>query len=308
MERLLPTHYFHVVFTLPAELRGVAMRNRRLVFDLIFAAASATLLDLGKDPKRLGARLGITMVLHTWARDLSFHPHVHAIVTGGGLSLDDARWASLRDEYIFPVEVMGALFRGKFLAGLAAAHARGKLDLGSQHGDEPVDPEAFDRLRKRLYAKSWHVYAKRPFGGPEQVIKYLGRYTHRVGISNARLAAMDDAGRVTFRTKNGAEVTLDAQVLVGRFLQHVLPDGFVKIRHYGILAPGNVGTRLVKASALLAAEAATGPVSTGAPLAEGHVVSVVEEMANACPGCGALELRRTAIPNASPHALERGPP
>ena len=152
VERVLPTHYFHVVFTLPSELRELAMRNRRIVFNLLFSAASATLLELGEDPKRLGARLGITMVLHTWARDLAFHPHVHAIVTGGGLAgagTESESWLALRDEYIFPVEVMAALFRGKFLAGLSKAHAKGDLDLGP----EPIDPEGFDRLLTRLHAK-----------------------------------------------------------------------------------------------------------------------------------------------------------
>src|SRR3954451_18241136 len=177
IERLLPVHYFQVVFTLPSELRAVARRSREEVFDMLFASASQTLLALGYDPKRLGGELGVTMVLHTWTRELQFHPHVHAIVTGGGLSDDDARWVRARKDFLFPVRVMGALFRGKMLAALERAHARGHLDLGG------VDVRA-------LRGKSWIVYAKRPFGGPEQVIRYLGRYTHRVGISNQRLVAM----------------------------------------------------------------------------------------------------------------------
>ena len=297
-ERLLPTHYFHVVFTLPAELRGLAMRNRTLVFNLIFSAASATLLELGKDPKRLGACLGFTMVLHTWARDLSFHPHVHAIVSGGGLSLDGERWVTLPEQYLFPVEVMGALFRGKFLAGLSKAHAEGALDLGC----DPVDPEAFPRLLKRLYSMNWNTYAKRPFGGPEQVIKYLGRYTHRVGISNHRLESMDSAGNVTYRTKCGQKVTLTADTFLGRFLQHVLPDRFVKIRHYGLLAPANVGTKLVRARALLSALAPTPSAPSPAPASD-----PVESLATLCPKCGAL-MRPEPIMPTSTVCRPRGPP
>ena len=296
-ERVLPTHYFHVVFTLPAELRDLAMRNRRLVFNLIFSCASATLLELGEDPGRLGARLGVTMVLHTWARDLAFHPHVHAIVTGGGLALSgDTRWLPLRDEYFFPVEVMGALFRGKLLAALSAAHARNELDLGT----EPVDPEGFERLHRRLYAKKWNVYAKRPFGGPEQVIKYLGRYTHRVGISNSRLVSMDERG-VTFRTKNGQTVTLDAAAFLERFLQHVLPGRFVKIRHYGLLAPAHVHGGLDVARALLAEKAGDSPTTTS---------SQDPMPAKLCPACGLPRLRPEPLPRPSeqPPQRQRGPP
>jgi hypothetical protein len=295
-ERVLPTHYFHVVFTLPAELRDLAMRNRRLVYDLIFRCASATLLELGEDPKRLGARLGVTMVLHTWARDLAFHPHVHAIVTGGGLALEgDPRWLALRDDFAFPVEVLGALFRGKLLAAISAAHARHELDLG----EAPVDPEAFDRLRSRLYAKRWNVYAKRPFGGPEQVIKYLGRYTHRVGISNSRLVSMDARG-VTFRTKNGQTVTLAGTVFLERFLQHVLPRRFVKIRHYGMLAPAHVNDDLDVARALLAKTRATAPTT----------ISRDATPAKVCPVCGQPGLSRETLPAvaAQPEQRQRGPP
>lgn len=304
-ERVLPTHYFHVVFTLPAELRGLAMRNRRLVFDLLFAAASATLLEFAKDPQRLGGRLGMTMVLHTWARDLSFHPHIHVIVTGGGLSPDGERWVALPENYLFPLEPLRALFRGKFLAGLSEAHAQGKLDLG----EEPVDPQGFDRLRSKLYAMSWHLYAKRPFGGPEQVIKYLGRYTHRVGISNSRLETMSETGQVTFRTKNGDKVTLAAEVFLGRFLQHVLPERFVKIRHYGLLAPANVNTKLVAARALLEATAQVRSVSnipSGPSDADTASPGVLPT--KACPACGSQRLRREPIPKATTETQTRRPP
>jgi hypothetical protein len=238
LERLLPVHYFHVVFTLPAELRAVAKRHRDRVFDMLFASAAETLTALAHDPERLGAELGITMVLHTWTRALLFHPHVHAIVTGGGLSRDEKRWIGTRRSFLFPVRVMGALFRGKMLAALRRAHACGRVDL---HG---VDLGA-------LHRKPWIVYAKRPFGGPEQVIRYLGGYTHRVGISNHRLLSMDDRG-VTFRTKNAKSVTVAPQELLARFIQHVLPPGFVKIRHYGLHSARHATTRLETAREKLA--------------------------------------------------------
>lgn len=234
LERILPTHYFHVVFTLPAELRSLA-RHGSTVLELLFRAAADTLLELGHDPKRLGGELGITMVLHTWARDLSRHFHVHCIVTGGGLSDDGENWIGARAKYLFPVKVMGELFRGKMIDALRCAQKREQLNI--------TDRQRFEKLLCELYRKPWVVYCKRPFGGPEQVIRYLGRYTHRVGISNHRLVSMDDRG-VTFRTKNGKTVTLSADEFLGRFLSHVLPDGFVKIRHYGLLAPSNVKTRL----------------------------------------------------------------
>jgi hypothetical protein len=230
LERLLPVHYFHVVFTLPSELRAVVKRSRQALFDMLFASAAQTLLALARDPKRLGAELGITMVLHTWTRDLSFHPHVHAIVTRGGLTSDGDRWATARRNFLFPVRVMGALFRGKMLAALERAHTLGHISLAD------VD---LDTLRK----KSWIVYAKRPFGGPEQVIRYLGRYTHRVGISNQRLITMDERG-VTFRTRDSKTVTIPGAEMLARFVQHVLPPRFVKIRHYGLHAPSNATTRL----------------------------------------------------------------
>jgi hypothetical protein len=230
LERLLPVHYFHVVFTLPSELRAVARRSRQALFDMLFASAAQTLLALARDPKRMGADLGITMVLHTWTRELLFHPHVHAIVTGGGLTSDGARWVAARRDYLFPVRVMGALFRGKMLAALERAHGLGRINLGN------VDLPALRRT-------SWIVYAKRPFGGPEQVIRYLGRYTHRVGISNQRLVAMDERG-VTFRTKDGKSITISGVEMLARFVQHVLPPRFVKIRHFGLHAPSNATTRL----------------------------------------------------------------
>lgn len=233
-ERLLPTHHFHVVFTLPAQLRPIALRHRERVFDLLFACANETLAELGKDQARLHAQLAVTLVLHTWSRDLGFHPHVHGIVSGGGLDLAAGTWVSAGKKFLFPVHVMGALFRGKMLDALKKAHARHELDFGNQ------DPNA---LFATLYKTRWVVYAKRPFGDAEHVVRYLGRYTHRVGISNDRIESVSRE-QVRFRTKEGKHATLAPEEFLRRFLMHVLPAGFVKIRHFGLLAPGNVHGRL----------------------------------------------------------------
>lgn len=238
--RTLPVHHFHVVFTLPAELRSVAKLNQEVVYSILFQEAARTLLDLGED--RFGAILGVTEVLHTWTRALTYHPHVHCIVTGGGLSLDGKRWISTSKKYLFPYKVLSRLFRGKFLAALKAAHAAGEL-VGISAPD-------FAILVARLYSKEWVAYAKRPFGSVEHVFEYLGRYTHRVGISNQRLLGLDERG-VHFLTKNGKSMTLTPDEFIRRFLQHVLPPGFVKIRHYGLLGPANVNTKLQTALRLL---------------------------------------------------------
>lgn len=231
---ILSTHYFHVVFTIPSELHPIARRNAKLVYDLLFKVASRTVLQLGADPKRLGGRLGITAVLHTWTRTLLYHPHVHCIVTGGALDPTKTRWIRARHRYLFPVRVLSRLFRGKFLAALSKQRKRGALDLGGQCA--PLqDDGVFQDLKRKLFAKEWVVYAKRPFGGPGQVFAYLGRYTHRVGISNQRLESFDDRG-VRFRTKCGNTVTVHPEEFIRRFLLHVLPKRFVKIRHFGLMA------------------------------------------------------------------------
>jgi hypothetical protein len=258
-QRLLPTDYFHVVFTVPDNLlAGIALRNRELFFDALFAAGSATLLELGNDKKRLGAQLGVTCVLHTWTRDLRFHPHLHCVVTGGGLTQDGARWLSTGQDYLFPVRVLSALFRGKLLAILDEARRAGRLNLDGIEGFE--DPKksdgAWHRLRDKLYKTRWVSYAKPPFSNAAAVYEYLGRYTHRVGISNQRLLAAT-ADEVTFRTRGEQTATLHPVEFLHRFLQHVLPFRFVKVRHYGLLAPGNVNGRLQLAKERLAAQAAT---------------------------------------------------
>ncbi|HEX7669091.1 MAG TPA: IS91 family transposase [Polyangiaceae bacterium] len=299
-ERLLPVPYFHVVFTLPAELRAIAKLNRHLVFDLLFETASATLLELGLDPKRIGGLLGITAALHTWTRDLRFHPHLHCIVTGGGWSVPQMRWISGTARYLLPVRVLGALFRGKFLSALRLAHRGGKLRLPDEPG--PRDPEAFDRLLATLREKSWVVYAKRPFGGSEQVVRYLGQYTHRVGISNHRLVSLDERG-VTFRTKNGKTVTLDPSEFLSRFVEHVLPARFVKIRHYGLLAPAHVGTSLAAARAALSGLAPCPTTTTPSPASwESLLLELTGIDVGVCRACGARAVERQALP------LARAPP
>jgi len=245
MQRVLPIHHFHVVFTLPAELAPLAKRNPTAIHALLMRAAADSLLALGQDKRFWGipANLGVTAVLHTWTRDMRFHPHVHCIVTGGGLDNDGLRWVSAPADFLFPVHVLGALFRGKILSGIAHLLQTGAI-VDSCHD------RAARRRRKRLYQKSWVVYCKRPFGGPSQVFQYLGRYTHRVAISNARLvSATDDA--VVFRTRGQGTCTLHPHDFIHRFLQHVLPSGFVKIRHFGLLASANVNTKLVAAQRAL---------------------------------------------------------
>lgn len=253
LARLLQTHYFHVVFTLPCELRPLARANRTALFDLLFACAARTLLELGDNPERLGAQLGVTAVLHTWTRELAFHPHLHCIVTGGGLAPSGDAWVAASRRHLFPVKVLGALFRGKFLDGLRRLRAAQELRY-SGAASALADPAAFNKLVDRLYRTDWVVYAKKPFAGPERVFRYLGRYTHRVGISNHRLQAFDEHG-VRFATKGKKNVTLAPDEFIRRFLDHVLPAGFTKIRHYGLHAAANVRTKLERARALLTTEA-----------------------------------------------------
>lgn len=295
MERVLPTHAFHVVFTIPSELHGLALVNREEIFALLFAAAADALLELGRDRRWLGAELGITSVLHTWTRDLRFHPHVHCVVSGGGLSPDATEWISARPDFLFPVRVLGALFRGKFLARLALLYKRGALRL-----DGPAaalaDPARFERVKDKLYRTRWVVYAKRPFGGPEQVFHYLGRYTHRVGLSNRRLVSLDDRG-VTFRTHGEQTVTLAPDEFLRRFLLHVLPKGFVKIRHHGLMAASNVPTRLAAARRILDRDRSPAPDVARSPTDFRELLLALTGVdLRRCPRCGELAMRRHPLP------------
>jgi len=311
MDRILPVHYFHVVFTLPGELRTLGMRNQRMLYELLLRTAADTLLTLGRDPERYGALLGVTTVLHTWTRDLKFHPHVHCIVTGGGLSVDDTDWVDADPDFLFPVNVMGQLFRGKFLDALARVHEQGELVLPR----ELSPPGAFDEMRGRLYRKSWVVYAKRPFAGPKQVFSYLGRYTHRVGISNHRLLDVND-DTVTIATRDGKSATMSPEVFIGRFLQHILPKGFGKVRHYGLMASANVKRRLETARRLLAERQPPPDYSDmGGEDLLGDWKSFLQRLTgidlNVCPACGSRRLQRRTIPPEADNvtgSLARAPP
>jgi hypothetical protein len=256
LERLLPVDYFHVVFTLPDSLNLLIRHNQRRLYDLLFQAAAQTLLTLAADPKRLGAQVGITAILHTWGQNLLFHPHLHCVVTGGGLAADGSRWIAGRANYFLPVKVLGRMFRGRFLDGLRKAHVQDELSLIGSIA-ELANPQVWRRLIDRLYRQEWLVYAKRPFGGAERVFRYLGRYSHRVAISNARLVMLENE-HVSFHYKDYADdhrlklMRLSAAEFIRRFLLHVLPKRFVRIRHYGLLAGRNVHTRLARCRQLLA--------------------------------------------------------
>jgi hypothetical protein len=236
---LLPVPYFHLVFTLPDVLDPIALANPRIVYDLLLRCAAGTLLELAADPEYLNARSGVLAVLHTWGQTLQLHPHVHCVVPGGGLSSGGTHWISSRPDFLLPVRVLSRLFRGKFLAGLRAAYSNGQLRIGGRQRRATMTN--FERLLSAAARTDWVVYAKRPFGGPELVLKYLARYTHRVAISNSRLLDFRD-GEVRFRYKDYARghskrvLTLKATEFVRRLLLHVLPTGLVRIRHYGILS------------------------------------------------------------------------
>jgi hypothetical protein len=237
---LLPTPYFHLVFTLPAALGPLALQNPRLMYGLLLRATSQTLLEVAADPKHLGAEIGFLTVLHTWGQNLLHHPHVHCVIPAGGIAPDSSRWIRCRPGFFLPVRVLSRVFRGKFVAGLKQAFARGQLAF---HGDlaELAVPDHFAGLLDQVVRRDWVVFAKRPFGGPRQVLKYLARYTHRVAIANRRLVTLSK-GRVTFRWKDYARggrqrlMTLAATEFIRRFLLHVLPRGFMKIRHCGFMA------------------------------------------------------------------------
>jgi hypothetical protein len=280
---LLPVGYFHVVFTLPAEVADIAWQNKAVVYDLLFRAASETMMTIAADPKHLGARIGITAVLHTWGSAMTHHPHVHMIIPGGGISLDRRRWISSRPAFLLPVRVLGALFRRLFLTRLIALHEAGKLAFFGDQADL-AEPRRFLHHLAPLRKKRWVVYAKAPFAGPEAVLAYLSRYTHRVAISNRRLIAYDQTG-VTFRYKDyrrdGPErqrvMTLAPHEFIRRFLLHVLPHGFHRIRHYGLLASSARKLDIARARELLAvAPPAATPVEASEPI----------DWRPPCPCCG----------------------
>src|ERR1700732_4645959 len=259
---LLPTRYVHAVFTLPGELASLTLQNKKLVYDLLFRASAETLLEIARDPKHLGAEIGFFSVLHTWNQKLGLHPHVHFVVPAGGWSLEHPHWICSHQAFFLPVKVLGRVFRGKFVAALKRAFQDGQLDfLG---GLQPLaQPKTFSSWLRTLFRKDWVVYSKRPFGGPEHVLHYLGRYTHRVAISNHRLVSFAD-GKVSFRWRDSAHnneqnlMTLSLDEFLRRFLLHLLPEGFVRIRNFGFLANRKRATNLPLCFQLLGA-AATPP-------------------------------------------------
>jgi hypothetical protein len=256
---LLPVGYFHLVFTLPAEIAPIAYQNKAVVYDLLFRTAAETLLTIAADPKHLGARIGVIAVLHSWGSAMTHHPHVHMIVPGGGISLDGTCWVRCKPGFLLPVRVLSRLFRRLFLTGLADAHAAGRLRFFGEIAGL-CRREAFARHLAPLWRKNWFVYAKPPFAGPEAVLAYLARYTHRVAIANSRLIALDQRG-VTFRYKDYRRdgrarrrtMTLSADEFIRRFLLHVLPKGFHRIRHYGLLASPSCKANIARARELIAA-------------------------------------------------------
>jgi Zn finger protein HypA/HybF involved in hydrogenase expression len=258
---LLPTRYVHVVFTLPRHLAPVVLQNKKVVYDLLFRTSAETLLEVARNPHRLGAEIGFFSVLHSWSQKLETHPHVHCVVPAGGLSLDHTRWVRSRENYFLPKEVLSRVFRGKFVDALKQAFRDGQLRF---EGDLTllVQPKIFAAWLRPLYLQDWIVYLKPPFGGPQFVLQYLGRYTHRVAISNHRLVSFAD-GKVTFRWRDSAHnneqklMTLSLDEFLRRFLLHVLPKGFVRIRHFGFLANRRRATTLPLCFQLLGAEPST---------------------------------------------------
>ncbi|MGZ3291880.1 MAG: IS91 family transposase [Xanthobacteraceae bacterium] len=285
---LLPVPYFHVVFTLPAPIADIAYQNKTVIYDLLFKAAAEATLTIAADPKRLGARIAITAVLHTWGSALTHHPHLHMIVPGGGLSADGERWIACRPTFFLPVRVLSRLFRRLFLKMLVAAHAAGRLAFFGEHA-VLADRAAFAVFLAPLCTSEWVVYAKKPFGGPQAVLAYLSRYTHRIAISNRRLISADERG-VTFKWKDYRiegparykTMTLPTHEFIRRFLIHVLPRGFHRIRHYGLFANGNRTGNIARARKLLAV-----PSRTKQP--EPSQAAAADEprmLPRPCPCCG----------------------
>jgi len=307
---LLPVGYFHLVFTLPAEIAPIAYQNKAVVYDLLFRTTAETLLTIAADPKHLGARIGATAVLHSWGSAMTHHPHVHMIVPGGGISLDGTRWVSCRPGFLLPVRVLSRLFRRLFLTGLADAHAAGRLAFFGDIEDLRRRT-AFTSHLAPLRKKNWFVYAKPPFAGPQAVLAYLARYTHRVAISNSRLIAVDERG-VSFRYKdyrhNGQAryriMTLAPDEFIRRFLLHVLPKGFHRIRHYGLLSSAGCKANIARARELIAP-----PVPLGETPTEHNNPDQTADAATdhrpPCPCCGG----RMIIVEIFEHSgAPRGPP
>lgn len=287
---LLPVDYFHVVFTLPHELNALLRVNPRRLYALLFRAAAATLQTFARDPKYLGADLGVTAVLHTWGQTLTQHVHVHCVVTGGGLSRDGRRWVSARPRFLFPVRALSKVFRGKFLAGLCRLRTRQRLTFAGVCAPL-ADSLTWQRWLRTLREVEWVVYAKPPFGGPQHVLKYLSRYTHRVAIANERLRFVGE-GVVRFQWKDYADhnrvkvLTLAAEEFLRRYLLHVVPRGFMRIRHFGLLANRHRAAKLTRCRELLGSSAPVLCDSLGVADAGGDA-----GRAPPCPACGGRAFR-----------------
>jgi Putative transposase/Transposase zinc-binding domain len=288
-EELLPTEYFHVVFTLPEPIAAIAFYNKKLIYDILFRATAETLLTIARDPKRLGVELGFFAVLHSWGQNLHFHPHLHCVVPGGGLSADQDRWIHGRRKYLLPVKVLSRLFRRLFLEALEEAYTAGQLQFfGELEGLR--DPATFARYLAPVKKQEWVVYAKPPFGGPQHVLEYLGRYTHRVAISNRRLLALEQ-GQVSFAWKDYRDqqqpqkvMTVSAEEFIRRFLQHSLPPGFQRIRYYGFLAHCHRTVKLDLCRRLLAT-----PCSQLLPqpaACQNYSAALMAGNPRLCPRCG----------------------
>ncbi|MCP4244377.1 MAG: IS91 family transposase [bacterium] len=322
---LLPVGYFHVVFTLPGKIADIAYQNKRVIYDLLFKTSAETMLTIAADPEHLGARIGITAVLHSWGSAMTHHPHVHMIVPGGGISLacpgprsGGERWISCRPGFFLPVRVLSKLFRRLFLTKLAAAHAAGRLHFFGEHA-HLADAKAFAHYLAPLWKTKWYVYAKRPFSGPNAVLAYLSRYTHRVAISNSRLISADENG-VTFKWKDyrckGRDrykpMTLPTHEFIRRFLSHVLPKGLHRIRHYGLFANGGRAANLARARELLgvapqadAGEAKTTDATSPTAAADATDADQPPALSQPCPCCGG---RMFVIETLAPGCTPRAPP
>ena len=301
---LLPVPYFHVVFTLPHQLNGLLRRHARLLLGALFRCASQTLREFAHDPRHLGAELGVSAVLHTWSQTLSHHVHLHCLVTAGGLALDGSRWIHSRNGFLFPVRALSRVFRGKYLAALDEASRRGEIPAGALRG----------ALRRQLRRRDWVVYCKPPFAGPEHLLAYLGRYTHRIAISNDRLVRFSD-GNVAFSWRDRARgdvrrtMTLPAVEFLRRFVTHVLPDGFQRIRHYGLHANRRRRAERARCLALLPVAASRPSHPAAAPVRERTAETVLRVTGldiSRCPSCGerAMRCERRLAPTRS----QRGPP
>jgi len=301
-KELLPTSYFHTVFTLPEGIRPLALRNQKVLYDLLFQSASETLTKLAKDPKHLGAQIGFIAILHTWTQTLMDHPHLHCLVPAGGLSTDGKRWVRSRENFFIAVKVLSALFRGKFLNGLKRAYEAGELTFAGQMEGLKQAP-AFKQYLNELYNQDWVVYCKPSLRNPRKVMDYLGRYTHRVALSNDRLVKIE-GNQVTFRWRDSADdnkikwLTLEAFEFIRRFLLHVLPDQFVKIRYYGILSHRNRKGKLLRCRRLLGVwtdkESQKAPKETWEDL----LTRITGIDPRVCPHCGKGKwvLRETLLP------------